>query len=204
MTDHYELLGSIRRNLHDIGRHYDAALEPVRRAQGSPIKSSKQAPLPVPAHILDIRLDAYNDLQFWARFLLDEVRDVNGATITVGPVSTHPRDTAAFITIWADWLITNRPDDADNLHTESGKHAYALRGIVEELGSRKFTIGTCPAHGTSDTGERVPCDGNLRAVLRKDGDTLPSEVGCTVDPEHRWPAREWMQLGRSIRDAMTG
>jgi len=200
----YELLGSIRRNLADIGRNYDAALEPVRRAQGSPIKSSKQAPLPVPAHILDIRLEASNDLQFWARFLLDEVRDVNGHTLTVGPASTHPKALTAFISIWADWLITNRPDDADNLATETAKHGHALRSVVEELGSRKFTIGTCPAHGTSEAGERVPCPGNLRAVLRKDGDTLPSEIACTEDAEHRWAAREWMQLGRTILAEMTG
>jgi len=203
VTDNYELVVAIRKSLREIGDYYDEALEPVKRAQGSPVKSSKTAPLPVPAHILDIRLETFNDLQYWARFALDEVRDINGNRLTIGPATTTPADLTAFISIWVDWIVTNRPEDADNLATESAKHAGALKGVVEELGSRKFTIGTCPAHGTSEQGERVPCSGNLRAVLRKDGDTLPSEVACTVDTEHRWATREWMGLGRLMLPSLT-
>jgi hypothetical protein len=203
MTDNYELVGSIRRDLQRIADNYDEALDPVRRAAGSPVKGSKEPPLPVSAHILDVRADAHRDLMFWARFLLDEVRDVNGAAITYRHGTDEVASLVAFVTVWVEWLVTNMPDDADNLATEAAQHARALRAVVEEIGARRFPIGACIEHGTSDMGERIPCPGQMRAVLRKTDDLLPSEITCSLDAEHAWPASEWLRLGRRIIEGQT-
>jgi hypothetical protein len=203
MTDNYELVGSIRRDLQRIADNYDEALDPVRHATGSPVKGSKEPPLPVSAHILDVRAEAHRDLMFWARFLLDEVRDVNGDAITYRHGTDAIADLVAFVTVWVEWLVTNMPDDADNLATEAAQHARALRAVVEEIGARRFPIGACIEHGTSDMGERIPCPGQMRAVLRKTDDLLPSEITCSLDAEHAWPASEWLRLGRRILEGET-
>jgi hypothetical protein len=103
-----------------------------------------------------------------------------------------------FIVIWVDRIVSEFPDDADNLAREAHGHARRLRGMVMETGARRFPVGPCVEHGTSDMGERVPCTGEIWAVLRKDDDLLPSEIACSLDAEHHWAAREWMQLGRKI------
>lgn len=204
IRDHrYELTGAIRRSLMSIRDNYEAALEPAKRGHGgSTVKASKEPPMPISAHILDVRLDTFHDLHYWCSFILENMRGANGAAL-----ATHVELTidgmTAFVNTWADRIVTDFPDDGQNLGKEVAKHARNLSGIVQETGVRKFPIGGCPEHGTSDMGERIPCPGELRAMLRKDDDLLPSEVACSVDEEHRWAAREWMQLGRRIVTEMT-
>lgn len=198
-----ELAGSIRRDLYAIVDNYDAALDPARRASDSQVKASKEPPLPIGAHILDIRAEVAVDLAYWARFLLDEVRDVNGETLQHGPTSTHIDELVPFVVRWVDWLLEYLPDDAENLAADARKHARALRGVVQGLGSRKFPIGPCIEHGVSDMGERIPCPGEMTAVLRREDELLPSEIVCTVDNQHHWAASDWMRLGRRIIEGMS-
>jgi hypothetical protein len=167
MTDNYELVGSIRRDLQRIADNYDEALDPVRRAAGSPVKGSKEPPLPVSAHILDVRADAHRDLMFWARFLLDEVRDVNGDPLQHGPTSVEVGELVPFVSRWVDWLLREMPDDGENLATEASKHARALSGIVLGPKVREWvSLGDCPLTVARD-GESVPCEAPLRAYPGK-------------------------------------
>lgn len=198
-----ELGGNIRRDLYAISDHYDSALEPARRAAGSQVKASKEPPLPISAHILDVRMEAARDLAYWAQFLLDEVRDVNGNPLQHGPRSTDVDVLVPFVVTWVDWLIQFMPDDAENLGIDAAKHAKALRGVVGGFGSRKFPIGPCIEHGTSDMGERIPCPGQMTALLRQTDELLPSEIYCTTDAEHRWAASDWLRLGRRIIDGLS-
>lgn len=192
-----DLAGQIRRDLWAIRDNYDEALQPARRGAGSQVKASKEPPLPIGAHILDVRMEAHKDLHYWCSFILDNMRGADGKALSTRVVQTVDGMTG-FIDTWAGRIVGDFPDDADNLAKDANQHARALRGIIQETGVRKFPIGGCPEHATSDMGERVPCPGELRAALRKDDDLLPSEVACTVDADHKWAAREWMQLGRRI------
>lgn len=203
MTDNYELVGSIRSALTKISDNYDTVLEPAKRGNGSTVKASKEPPMPISAHILDVRLETHRDLHYWCSFILDNMRGADGAALSTHVVPTIDGMTY-FIGVWTERIVTDFPDDGANLATEVGQHARNLSGLVQETGVRKFPIGGCPEHGTSDLGERVPCQGELSALLRKDDDLLPSEVACSADVEHRWPAREWMQLGRRIVTEMSG
>ncbi len=48
----------------------------------------------------------------------------------------------------------------------------------------------CVEHGTSDIGERIPCDGTMRAKVGIE--TMPNLV-CTSDPTHIVPPASWVR-----------
>lgn len=198
-----DLAGQIRRDLKTIRENYDETLEPAKRTAGSQaIAATKEPPLPIGAHVLDVRIETFRNLHYWCSFILDNMRGNDGTELTT-KVELTVYGMTVFVGTWAEQIMDNFPDDAVNLAREAGKAARGLSGIVQETGVRRFTIGGCPEHGTSDMGERIPCPGELRAMLRKDDDLLPSELACSVDAEHRWTASEWMQLGRRMVAGMT-
>lgn len=158
-----DLAGQIRRDLWAIRDTYDEALEPVRRASGSQVKASKEPPLPIGAHVLDVRREAHVDLTYWTRFLLDEVRDINDEPLQHGPTSLAVEVLVPFIATWVDWLITNAPDDADNLATDAGKHARELRAITDPARREWLPIGECPVTVADAEGNSVACGAKVRA-----------------------------------------
>lgn len=63
---------------------------------------------------------------------------------------------------------------------------------------------TCDEHGTTDLGERVPCEGQMRAKVGRG--SLPDLV-CNLDPSHRispaqWERAQWRRTRRLDEDAM--
>lgn len=184
MTDNYELVGSIRRDLAMIVDYYDEALEPVRRASGSQVKASKEPPLPIGAHILDARRETVVDLTYWARFLLDEVRDVNDQPLSRGPQSLHPDDLAPFVSTWVDWLVTNMAEDAANLSSDASKHANALKQLAAPDRRDWMPIGECPVPVAVD-GTSVACGTQVRAYPEKQFIRCP---GCGTEDTLSW----WM------------
>jgi hypothetical protein len=171
MTHNPELAGQIRRNLYEISDYYDEALEPVRRASGSQVKVSKEPPLPISAAILDARMEAARDLAFWAWFILEEIRDINGDhmrspwRLTMTPLT--PEVLVKFIVVWVDRIVTEFPDDADNLAREVADHARDLKAIVDPQRREWVSVGYCPLTVAKD-GESVECGTRLRAVPGKD------------------------------------
>lgn len=185
MTDSPTLAGRIRRDLYAIADLYDEALEPVRRAAGSHVTASKEPPLPIGAHILDVRREAANDLAYWARFLLDEVRDVDGETLQHGPTSTDVVDLVPFVARWADWLEAHMADDAENLAGDAEKHAKALRGITDPNRRDWLPIGECPVTVADAQGNAVACGAKVRAYPERQFIACP---GCGTEDTLAW----WM------------
>ena len=172
MTETPDLAGRIRRDLYAIADNYDEALEPARRASGSHVKATKEPPLPIAAHVLDARAEAHRDLMYWTRFLLDEVRDVNGDPIQHGPNAVEVEVLVPFIATWVDWLIANHPDDADNL-------AAPFR-------PEWVPLGKCPLDVDSPDGP-VPCGGQVRARPGEDGQMAEATCrGCGVNAVVTW------------------
>jgi len=179
------LAGQIRRDLYAIVDHYDAALEPARRAAGSQVKVTKEPPLPISAHVLQVRRETATDLTYWARFLLDEVRDVNGNPLQHGPTSVAPDALVPFVARWVDWLITNMPDDADNLAEDAAKHATGLRDIVFPPRRDWMPIGDCPVTVADADGNSVACGTKVRAYPERSFIACP---GCGTEDTLAW----WM------------
>lgn len=184
MIETTNLAGQIRRDLYAIVDNYDEALEPARRAAGAQVKATREPPLPIGAHILDARREAHTDLVYWARFLLDEVRDINGETLQHGPTTLDVGVLVPFVSTWADWLVTNAPDDADNLAADAAKHAKALRGIVAPERRDWMPLGRCPV---VPDGEAEACGGQVRAY--PDTERMPSCQTCRTEAVTNWWAQ---------------
>lgn len=86
--------------------------------------------------------------------------------------TTHPGDELA-LEVWTD------ADDVARLV----RHATTPRPAMVHVGI------PCDEHGTSEAGERVPCEGSLVAAVT-DG-ALP-DLRCDADPSHRVTVAEWM------------
>ena len=73
MSDAYDLGAKIRDSLYVVIDHYAAALPlGVKAIQGGgmPGSASKEAPPPVPLHVLDVRAMCCSRLAGWARVVL--------------------------------------------------------------------------------------------------------------------------------------
>jgi hypothetical protein len=164
---------------------YDEVLEPVRRAAGSHVTASKEPPLPISAAILDARAEASRDLIYWARFILDEIRDINGDLMTTRIADTAPETLVRFIVIWVDRLISEFPDDADNLAAEVSKHAGELRKFARPERREWMPIGECPVTVADPAGNSVVCGAKVRAYPDRAFIACPS---CGTEDTLAW----WM------------
>lgn len=190
-----DLAGQIRQNLYHILDLYDETLEPVKRANGSQIKASKEPPLPISAHILDIRNATRTDLINWAGFILDEIRDINGNPLTNRLVTATPTALVPFIATWVDHIISDFPDDANLIATKTSRHVQALLGITG-LAIEKgqiviraprdwIPIGDCPVTVADAEGNSVVCGAMVRAHADKSFIECPS---CGTNDTLSW----WM------------
>jgi hypothetical protein len=161
MTDN--LAGQIRRDLWAIKDTFDEALQPARRATSSHVTTTKEPPLPIAAHVLDVRADTRRDLIYWTGFIIDNVRDINGDQLQHTPRSLDVDALVPFIATWVDWLITNTPDDADNLASEATKHARELKGITDPARRDWLPIGECPVTVADPQGNPAVCGAKVRA-----------------------------------------
>jgi hypothetical protein len=180
-----DLAGQIRRDLWACADLYDEVLEPVRRAAGSHVTATKEPPLPISAAILDARADTSRDLHYWARFILDEVRDVNGDLMTNRITDTRPETLVRFIVIWVDRLVSEFPDDADNLARETAEHVRELRQFARPERRDWMPIGECPVTVADAEGNSVPCGAKVRAYPDRAFIACPS---CGTEDTLAW----WM------------
>jgi hypothetical protein len=152
---------------------------------------TKDAPPPAPIGVLSLRRETCEQLAAWCLLVITD-RDLGHANVH----STDLMGMAGFLLIHADWLSGHEAakDAADEIHG----FANRCDAVVKELRVRRFRVGSCTEHGTSEGGERVPCAGVLFARLKSDDDVLPARLTCSVDASHTWAANEWMMLGRRL------
>jgi hypothetical protein len=87
-----------------------------------------------------------------------------------------------------EWL-TRHPAAGDMVDEVRGLKRSA-RNIAYPDSVRRMVIGGCP------DGD---CDGELVALIRPHGDLHPSEIVCTISPDHSWPVTWWTRLARQMR-----
>ena len=183
------LAGRIRKALYGITDNFDSCLDPASRAPGSHARAGVFPPLPINADILDKRALACARLRVWS------------ALVMVGRRLQHLAaddacTMAAFLLIHVDWLAAQ--DAGPQVASQLEASAADLGQVAADNAPHRFGVGRCPGYGTSERGERVPCTGVLRVVLRRDDDLLPSVLACTLDPAHTWAAGQWRILGDQI------
>jgi hypothetical protein len=148
---------------------------------------------------VDIRTEIRHVLAATCRRISDE----RGIRLPADEVSAM----GGYVAKHATWLA------AHSVAGEVADELSSLRrrawGIAYPNGTKVLTAGTCPL-GAHVVCEELPAgfigppmavemSGTLHAILRpQDEGLLPSEVVCTVNPEHRWAASEWRQLDRLV------
>jgi len=164
----------ILKALKTILDHYDATLEPVRRAPGSRVDTSHEAPLPISADVLDKRAQCRMRLASNCLMVITE-RDLH----TEG-LSGH--DVPAMCDLLrrhADWLSTH--ESADVVVWDLEASAKDLRGIAAPYRKDWQNLGACPLEVDSENG-LVVCGGQVRAYPDKD----PKCQSCGEEAVTTW------------------
>ena len=184
-TDH---AGQIRKALTTITTHWDDTLEPVRRAPGSHVKASKEPPLPISAHVLDVRAMCCSRLASWSLLVIEE-RDLHTERLSGLDVMAM----ADLLTRHADWLGSH---EAGPLAVEElGTSAQELTNIAAPAGKDWMSLGTCPLV-TEVEGEPTGCTGTIRAYPEVD----PYCDGCGTEAVVAWWERmQFPELGELSR-----
>ena len=178
------LAGQIVRDLDTIRDTYDEAIQPARRGAGSQVKTTKTPPLPIGAHILDVRIETFTDLHFWCGFILENMRG-NDDTQLATHVDLTVDGMTRFITTWVGRIVDDYPDDATNLAKETAKHARELGGIIDAPKRDWLPIGDCPITVADTEGNSIVCGASVRAYPEKQFIACPS---CGTEDTMAW----WM------------
>jgi hypothetical protein len=91
--------------------------------------------------------------------------------------------------VWAAWLRELANGRSRSVAFPSGVRRFILPGLAG--GNLR-----CP-----EKVEDEPCPGEVQAIVRADGDRLPSRVTCTFDDEHNWTSAQWMKFGSRMLKA---
>lgn len=171
MTDHYELVGHIRKALTEISDFYDRSLDGPREAGSiGGGNATKEAPAPVPLHTLDVRADAKGSLRYWVGFIHDEVRDHNKETSTTVIDGDNIPAMCEHINRWTDILAGQWPDEAADLLKEARKNGNALHRLALPERRDWIPIGACPVTVADADGNSVACGAQVRAYDRTELD----------------------------------
>lgn len=120
--------------------------------------------------------------------------------VTEKGILNPPKDNSTvallkFVAHHAEWLMGHE------LAADFVADARAtLRSVVSgafPIPKRKMTIPGTVCLAEVESGR---CGGELFAILRADGDKLPSAIYCKSDANHKLEPHQWVDLGRKIRD----
>lgn len=148
-------------------------VRPVRRKSVTAADSMSPAAAEVRSAIRTI-------LASWAGLVADKRR--------LAPPTRAIPALARFLCRHVDWLT--RHPAAGDMVDEIRDLTRTARNVAYPNSVRRVHIGCCP------DGD---CDGELFAVIRRQDDLRPSEIICTISPDHSWPVTRWTKLARQVR-----
>lgn len=127
----------------------------------------------------EIRSAICSVLASWAGMVADERR--------LEPPARDIPALTRFLCRHVEWLT--RHPAAGDMVDEIRDLTRTARSIAYPNSIRRIHIGSCP------DGD---CDGELVALIRS-REELPSEIVCTISPDHSWPVTRWTSLARQVR-----
>jgi hypothetical protein len=108
---------------------------------------------------------------------------------------------ARFCARSAAWVAAR--DDAEQWAGDLRELATGeSRAVAFPSGVRRFVLPGLSGEPFLACPERVddgePCPGYVWAIVRKDGDRLPSQIMCNHDDTHQWSSTQWVKFGRRM------
>ena len=162
-----------------IAKNWAALLDLPRAPGGDKVDTSMSSPTPIPVGVLSMRFDAAHQLAAWAHLVWDE-RKLN--------IHLDLMDTpaiCAFLDTHAEWLARHRA--GRDAVEEIGAIAAAVTEMLEQTKVARYRVGNCP-----------DCEGVLFVYMQIVGAPLPSDLRCSLNPEHVWDQTRWQWLGNRI------
>lgn len=186
----------MRTNLATIHDRWEAlsiavtSVEAITGEQGRQKHGRKTQGLRVNHDAIEARRRATELVWFMIRDLLDRWDEQN----RVLPLpDDHGTDTLAlWLSMWRVTDFTTHPGDelALEVWIDVDDVARRVRWATTPRPSIIDVGIPCDEHGTSDLGERIPCEGRLTAAVTS-GRSLP-DLRCSADPTHLVTVSEWM------------
>jgi hypothetical protein len=175
------LQAALEDDLKTIHAGWRSLLNLPRTPGGDKVDTSMASPTPLPIGVLSLRFDAAQQLAAWAHLVWDERNLHTHLDLMNTPA------VCKFLHTHAAWLAAHPAgrDAAEEISLIAGK----VTELIEQTRPRQFIVGSCVVDD---------CPGQLAAVLRNSDVVLPSEIQCTLDPEHRWSPGMWAFMGRSV------
>lgn len=187
----------IARSLRDIRSAWPEMILLGPKGQGGPsVGGSKEPPPPAPIATLSLRREVTEILASWCHVVLDDAVDVNEDGMNVNLDSKDAVSMAGWLLTWADFLGEHVA--AEEAAAEIGKAARSCKDIAEGAHRRRFKVGSCIEHGTSEAGERAPCTGTLYAYFGETESVATAKLVCNADSSHYYESPDWMALGRRL------
>ncbi|MFN2347400.1 MAG: hypothetical protein ABR616_17015 [Dermatophilaceae bacterium] len=200
--------GLLRRNLYTIADRWpdlEAALSHAEKveSEGKPPKRSTSTGLRLNDLAIAARRACTDAVWFVAQVLREDF-DEQGWTFAPPIKVTSGHDGTPTL---ARWLASAHVEGiagtgryrmaretAEEVWTDIATAERATWDAIKEQPRQIDTGMPCEAHGTSELGERMPCDGRMRARLT---DSMPDLV-CSVDSSHRISPDVWSRYGWRI------
>jgi hypothetical protein len=130
-------------------------------------------------------------------FIMGVLRDdYDDAGRTFNPPNLPIDRLARWLSDWhVDHLAAGTSDEtAVEVANDTATAMRAVRNAAYPSGIYWVEVGlSCERHGTSDMGERVPCDGEMRALVGR-GAGVPDLV-CSSDETHTIEPAVWERMG---------
>lgn len=164
---------------------------------GQPLTGSK-----VPGLVLNERASqAAFDVTAWVWFLIRLIVDERTDRHIQLPKDQDTPTLLIWLAKWHALWLAEHPDN--DLAASFSQEAHHLRRAVRKAafptGARVVEFCPCMEHATTEEGERVPCDGTIRAIIAHADDRLPPAVGCDGTLEqHTWTPSQWHALARKL------
>lgn len=143
------------------------------------VSGGRKPGIPLNSRAVEARAALRGLLAAWSELVADERR-------VAPPPRTVPA-MAAFLGLHLDWLA--RHPAVGDLADELSAVAAELTRLTQTDGSWRVVVARCSHHD---------CDGDLEAWMQPRDSRLASEIKCTRNKEHVWPAQRWGSLRRYL------
>lgn len=149
------------------------------QSDGPAVSGSRETPIPYNPRAGDWLSQARHDLG-WLVNLVTVQRGLTGPSLA-------PAERCAWLLTHADWLAAR--DDAGPYKDTLGELVGRGYSVIDPA-RQPLTIGPC----NQQDGDG-PCDGILKATVRRDGDPAPSVIWCDVC-DLNLDTTQWHKFGR--------
>jgi hypothetical protein len=159
----------------------------IRMGDGSKPTKSTATGIALNEQVSRARRTCANALWFVVQVLRDDFDD-NGWTF-VGPRTEDVGQIARWVERWHVGHLTAKTaqETAEEIADDLAKAEKATWDALDPTRWVDVNLG-CDDHATTEQGERVPCEGQMRARVGRG--SLPDLV-CSLDPTHRVAPAQW-------------